>query len=248
MTEPDNPNNTSKVVAELAWDSAHFGFPVAKIYYTVDILSKMPTAMKALDQNHIRLAYLEVPKSAGIIPAHITSFGGKYINGKSHFETLLCEKSQTAMVNKISKNFDSKDRETLEKLALESGSYSRFALDRNFPDGCFRTLYRNWIGNSLNGTMADAVIVAERHGNIAGMITISSSGDRAKIGLFCVQQNMRGRGIGISLLNDAKTWSHEQGCKSIEVTTQTENQAAMTIYQKSNFCLIDNYDVYHFWR
>ena len=233
MIESDNPNDTSKVVAELAWDSAHFGFPVAKIYYTVDILTKMPTVMKALDQNHIRLAYLEVPKSAGIIPTHITSFGGKYINGKSHFETLLCAKSQT---------------ETLEKLALESGSYSRFALDKNFPDGCFRTLYKNWIGNSLNGTMADAVIVAERHGNIAGMITISSSGDRAKIGLFCVQQNMRGRGIGISLLNDAKTWSHKQGCKSIKVTTQTENQAAMTVYQKSNFCLIDNYDVYHFWR
>jgi len=81
----------------------------------------------------------------------------------------------------------------LEKLAIQSGVYSRFALDTNFPHEKFTALYKTWIRKSVSGEMADEVLVIMQNNHIAGMVTLAIENGVGDIGLIAVDEKFRGR-------------------------------------------------------
>lgn len=137
----------------------------------------------------------------------------------------------------------------LYSLALQSGEYSRFRIDECFPPGSFQRLYRLWMEKSLDGTMADKVLIAQnQQGNTLGMVTLSLKGGQASIGLIAVDEKARGLKIGKKLMQSAEWHALEAGVKSIIVPTQLENKSACAFYEYLGYGVVDVVGVWHVWR
>jgi dTDP-4-amino-4,6-dideoxy-D-galactose acyltransferase len=134
-------------------------------------------------------------------------------------------------------------------LALQSGEYSRFNLDKNFTNNEFSKLYKAWIINSIKGELAFETLVAFTKDKIRGLITINrKSMDAAEIGLLAVNKDARGLGIGTNLIRRAIERAKEEGFTNIQVTTQLDNLAALNLYKKNNFVVNEVTYVYHYWN
>ena len=148
----------------------------------------------------------------------------------------------------VSKYSDSVVTSDLYRLAWVSGKYSRFQLDKHFPNDAYERLYSRWIEQSVAGKMADGVFVHTSNGRIDGMITVSVEGTEASIGLVAVDNVAQGRGIGSQLIHAVE--SHllaDTQVTTLKVTTQWENKAACRLYEKNGFEVESKTNIYHWW-
>lgn len=135
----------------------------------------------------------------------------------------------------------------LLELAILSGHKSRFKVD-NGLNSKFRMLYKTWIVNSLNRTIADNLFIHKTNNQIDGFITLSKNEDIGRIGLIAVDEKMHGKGIGNLLLKKADEWYIDNNLKSAEVVTQLENKNACSFYEKNNYKISDIQYIYHLWN
>ena len=135
----------------------------------------------------------------------------------------------------------------LLQLAIDSGEYSRFKMDKNIPHQKFIDLYTLWIENSVNKSFADNILMIEREGDIMGMITVSCDNKVGKIGLIAVNEKYRGLSIGSKLIEQCKYYFQLKNCTSIEVPTQKNNKGACNFYEKNNFTIKSIDYIYHCW-
>ncbi len=140
------------------------------------------------------------------------------------------------------------DVEALAALARESHRDSRFYADATFPRRLCDALYETWIRRSCDG-YADAVLVAELDGAVAGYITChrAANSRHGKIGLVGVARAARGRGIGRSLVGHALAWHAAHGAAEVSVVTQGRNCAAQRLYQRCGFTTQQTELWYHKW-
>lgn len=150
------------------------------------------------------------------------------------------------------KSFDKliHNRQELEKLALESGIYSRFNIDKNFKSGEYNKLYLKWIALSIEEKLAfDIIIATDKNETIVGFVTLNKKSENlVDIGLVAVSDGFRGKGIGKSLMNYALNKSFELGYKEIQVVTQITNINAMKLYESVGFNIKEKTFVYHYWN
>ncbi len=134
-------------------------------------------------------------------------------------------------------------------LALQSGEYSRFKTDSNFPPGTFERFYTKWLENSINGIIADAILIFPEKDRIKGMVTVSidKNSELLKIGLIAVDRSSQNQGIGKMLMQNVEKYATRQSIKNIEVATQLQNKQACSFYEKCGYStkLITN--IYHYW-
>lgn len=143
---------------------------------------------------------------------------------------------------------DSIPNEDLYQLALASGAYSRFRLDKHFPPQSYDRLYECWMQQSTNGKMADKVFVHRCMGKIDGMITLKVDGNVAHIGLVAVDTMTRGKGIGSQLIQAAELYLLENtDVRILNVATQWENTSARRLYEKNGFSIESRTHIYHWW-
>lgn len=135
----------------------------------------------------------------------------------------------------------------LYSLALVSGQYSRYNLDKKFPQGSYERLYRRWIENSVNGQMADAVFYYLEEDTKIGMVTLRREGETASIGLIASAPMCQGKGIGTKLIEASETWLFSKGIKLLEVATQRNNIYACRFYEKLGFVPVSETNIYHLW-
>ncbi len=133
-------------------------------------------------------------------------------------------------------------------LALQAGEYSRFKLDKKFPDASFESMYRAWIENSVSGRIADEVWVCQTNmeEKYAGLLTLKKE-EEATIGLIAVDDTCRGQKIGSLLLSQAKKSAFEGGIKRLNVSTQYMNVAACKFYESNQFKVKEIKYIYHMW-
>ena len=143
---------------------------------------------------------------------------------------------------------ESHPNEALYRLAIRSGTYSRFKMDPSFPRGKFEALYRKWIEKSVEDK--DCIVLCYyESGTIAGMLTlvIDESSTSAQIGLTSVDSDYSGRGIGSSLIETACWYLCGKGIVRLETVTQQHNVAACKWYEKNGFHLESVSNIYHWW-
>jgi ribosomal protein S18 acetylase RimI-like enzyme len=204
-------------------------------------------ACAELRERSIKLAYWEAPyedTEARAIAAHL---GGVLINTRLSFECVLETRVVPGPIRTV-RAPTSKQYDALIDLALAAGWSSRFALDPRFPRAKREKLYRAWLDNSLNRTIADAVIVDGEGEAIDAMVTVAARGETGQIGLFSVAETARGRGLGKALLRDALNWFAQQGCARARVVTQGENAGAVALYRSCGFIPVSYANVFHFWN
>jgi ribosomal protein S18 acetylase RimI-like enzyme len=96
---------------------------------------------------------------------------------------------------------------------------------------------------------ANTLLVARDRGAIVGMLTLVtfplSSGLRARIEDVVVDQEARGHGVGTALTMAAIDLAHQQGARSVDLTSRASRVAANRLYQRLGFQLRDS-NVYRY--
>jgi len=226
----------------LDWDSAFFKFKVASVIpQTLKIveIEEMTTQMKAED---VHLAYWKTP-------IHIDQFPSKT---DVHLADVACLysiglPSERNIHPQISLYSGAMVSQELENIAIQCGVFSRFNLDKNFPSNSFEKLYRTWIQKSVSKEIADDILVYYEKNTLAGIVTVSSKNSVGNIGLFGIEESMRGKGIGKALLNATISYFSNKKCTRAQVITQAKNEAACGLYEKCGFAVIEKKYCYHFW-
>lgn len=135
----------------------------------------------------------------------------------------------------------------LREIARTSHRNTRFSSDGHFPAPLCDSLYERWIERSCRG-QADRVLVAEWERALAGYITCHREGSKdGRIGLFAVDQDARGNGIGAGLIREAIRWFRSEGLTDILVATQGDNEPAQRAYRKEGFLAESVRFWFHYW-
>lgn len=239
----------------LAWDSAHFGFPVAQITDPDLDDDPLEELLIAAREAGTRLVYWASAPERQAPPALLREFSGEMVNRQATFEITLpveCRPDPTSRQSAewpVSEFPQGPAAPQLLDLAIAAGHSSRFNLDPRVPRHRFQALYHTWIRRSTLHELADVVFVA-RHpesDEIAGFITASHAGGTAQIGLVAVRDDCRGHGIGLRLMRAFHDWMRSQEVLSATVVTQLENTAACRLYERCGYRLEQVRRNHHFW-
>lgn len=238
----------------LEWDSEFFGFTVAQISTTSEEANagQLECVLAELRRNTVRLAYwstrADVP--GGYCAAGL---GGRLVDEKTTFLVALASVG-SPIANALSNDvfvepYDSSmSKAELRELAIQSGEFSRFAIDPKIPKAKFEEMYAIWIEKSLAKEIADEVLVVRNNdGRVVGMTTLGHKNDRGDIGLLGVDAKFRGRHFGEMLVRHAQQWFIARGYKYAQVVTQGANAPACRLYAKCGFAVEMIEHFYHFW-
>lgn len=228
----------------LDWDSTFFNYNVGRIIVNENQSINLPEFL--LDSKKYKLVYIFSKLSL-----HNELF--KLVDEKVVLHQELSSNSCDLPSDFFTiKSFDKliHNRQELEKLALESGIYSRFNIDKNFKSGEYNKLYLKWIALSIEEKLAfDIIIATDKNETIVGFVTLNKKSENlVDIGLVAVSDGFRGKGIGKSLMNYALNKSFELGYKEIQVVTQITNINAMKLYESVGFNIKEKTFVYHYWN
>jgi dTDP-4-amino-4,6-dideoxy-D-galactose acyltransferase len=236
----------------LEWDTAFFGFRVARVreeVLTDEIVRQIDAwchqagvrclyfLARADDANTMRLAEDD---GFRLVDIRIT-FGYRStwaVRGTGN--SADC----TALVRRVCPE----DIGLLKAIARKAYQDTRFYFDANFPRHLSELLYETWIERSCEG-YADAVLVAQLDGVPVGYISchLDDEPHTGRIGLVGVSSQVRGRGVGRTLVSSALEWFQNQGTQEVLVVTQGRNYAAQRLYQRCGFLTQAVQLWYHKW-
>lgn len=224
-------------IDQLDWDSLNFGFKVGT--YKVDLVDKF-----------LLNKLTEKARKEGFCLIYINS--PYKINDSSLFydEKLVYTKENENIKDCGISNIVSFTLQNIESdiydLAIGSGKYSRYRLDKKFPIDKFHLLYRKWIENSVFTDYATDVLIYRIEGKAVGLLTYKNDGDKSNIGIIAVNPDFQGCGIGNKLMKYYQSRLDDK-IKTLEVITQGVNEVAKTFYEKNGYAITSRRYIYHLW-
>jgi dTDP-4-amino-4,6-dideoxy-D-galactose acyltransferase len=233
-------------IEHLKWDSDFFGFPVARVNSLSNETKDWENILNQLRIQGIKLAYWQVMPDDHYFCEFAKENNGELVDIKTTYSNLLEAENYIKSEN-IETYVGIEPCSQLLNLAVQCGTFSRYAIDKKIPHEKFEELYQLWIIKSVKKTLADDVLVYTINGNIIGLVTVYENQNTGNIGLFGVDENYRGKGIGKALLNAAKNYFLEKGIQKINVVTQGQNLSACKVYESAGFIVYKKYAFYHFW-
>lgn len=230
----------------LNWDSKFFGFNVGRI----NLLSEPDWNQFDLELSHelgdYRLIYLITADKIKVPETILINNNGIFINQKilyqkepaklnDNFPIYICDYKSNSLTSE------------LINLAVVSGTFSRFRIDKNFAPGTFEKMYYLWIKNSVERKIADRIFVSDHREKITGMVTYKNSNISCKVGLLAVDVSERGKETGIHLIKKVEEQAVKKGLSQLQVPTQSNNVYACLFYEKLGFKRLEISNIYHFW-
>jgi N-acetylglutamate synthase-like GNAT family acetyltransferase len=85
------------------------------------------------------------------------------------------------------------------------------------------------------------LLVSEEAGHVTGFIALHtfnifhSAGRIGRITAFCVDEQVRGSGVGTQLMEAAEAWFVSQGCTKLEVTSNARRTATHAFYKNKGW-------------
>lgn len=227
----------------LEWDSSLLEKKVAKVSYNIKSADKLHNVLLLMRKKGVVLAYYESKKR---IPLKLEQyFNGKLVDIKTTFITnLINNKLSYENIKPYESSINIYD---MERLSIQSGIYSRFNMDPDFPKDKYIKLYTTWIKKSISKELAKEVLTLLDDNIVIGMITLGEQNKRGDIGLIAVDNNHRGKGYGKSLITAAHNWFINHGYKTGQVITQERNISACKLYTKCGYHIENKSYFYHFW-
>lgn len=233
----------SELIKILPWDSDFFGLRIGRVDILIAddwrSLQNMLLGPIPFDLLYV-FDYFDKTKNVTLI-GDARFVDTKVVYGKT---LLPSPREHSPNVHFYDESLPDRD---LYSLALISGQFSRYKLDSRFPKGSYERLYRKWIENSVNGTLADVVLYYSDAISKKGMVTVCQNEEHASIGLIAVDPVSQGQGIGTELVMAAEQWLMLRGVKLLEVATQKNNIFGCHFYEKIGFRRISETNIYHIW-
>lgn len=230
----------------LDWDTEFFGFEVGRLAGPFESIEALSNTLQVAAENGTRLVYGVCEHKDNTSHQIALAVGGRFVDIKCTYELDLTS-IQPTQANMEVVGDDANTHWQLRDLALQAAEFSRFRLDTALPEGSWKHMYSLWMRHSIIGKLADAVLVERGDDRIIGMITISHRDQCGQIGLFAVDREWRGRGIGRRLLDASIQCCSAVGCEKLQVITQRNNIAACRSYEHAGFQLVDEQDIFHLW-
>ena len=230
----------------LDWDSNFFDLRVGRINGTISDGNELAGVLEELKILDIDLGYYSSPVP---LENHQDISLPYHINLVDKKTTYLKKITGNAPVNNSITGFKGEyPDEKLLALAIESGIYSRFNVDKKIGRSKYEALYKAWINNSVNKKIAKEVLVYMENQIIAGFVTLGEKNSRADIGIISVDSDHRGKGIGKSLMLNAENWFANRNYIHIQVVTQGDNLAACRLYESCGYEIDRLEYLYHLWK
>lgn len=234
-----------------AWDTQHFGYPVASITSPDLDSGTMECALLHAQKQGYQLVYWASRYELDDHEPCLREYQGLLVDRKTTFTKTLhpiLEPKDDASLKFTEWQPEIHSAELIE-LGVAAGRWSRFAVDPRIPHEKFLSLYEIWMVRSMAREMSDMVIVVQEQGSksLLGMVTILLDGDVGQIGLIAVSEQHRGRGLGRGLVAAADRWMLDHGAKSAQVVTQLQNLAACRLYENAGYKIEKTEYLYHFW-
>lgn len=237
------------MIEYLKWDSDFFGYKIGKINVNQSIHFSS-ISKEVAKQTDYKLIYLIIGKEFhnAELQEELEKTNIKLVDTKITFAQLISSENTTSDVfENIQLYLPTVANQKLIDLSLQSGIYSRFRIDKNFVDNEYEKLYTAWIQNSVNGKIADKVIVAYKESELIGLLTLSFKKGFSDIGILAVDSNYRGQKIGQKLIEKAIYETNQQRINQIKVVTQKDNTKACNFYKNQNFNIEKLEYIYHIW-
>jgi dTDP-4-amino-4,6-dideoxy-D-galactose acyltransferase len=233
----------------LDFDTKLFGFKVARLTPAKLNTEKLQALLQELKAQKVKLVYWLCAQDDLISQQAAQEAKGFLADLKTTFLIDLNQQVIEDYVTPATISFyqAKKPNQTMEELAFAAGTYSHFKTDPKFPHPLFLKLYKKWIANSVNGTLARHVLVFRDGRKIGGMVTLGEKNGRGDIGLLAVMPEFRGRNVGTILVCSAQKQFLQDGYKLSQVVTQRGNLPACHLYEKCGYHMEKVEHFYHFW-
>lgn len=139
------------------------------------------------------------------------------------------------------------DANQVAELAGKAFTYSRFHRDSFFSAEIANTIKAQWARGYFSGSRGEAMIVALADKSIVGFLQLLDDGQgKLTIDLIAVDSNYQKRGIAADMISYAQ--GHCRNVREIYAGTQVINIAAMRLYQRLGFKIIDSSYVLHYHK
>ncbi|MEP7165234.1 MAG: GNAT family N-acetyltransferase [Ferruginibacter sp.] len=231
----------------LEWDSSFFGYPVAKVIAKKISADDLERIMNEAGNKGIRLLYLFTDPADEISLLAAKAGNAMLVDQKITFHIKIDASVVTAVDSHIEQFTSPYPSAQLVNLSIQSGSHSRYKIDRGFKNNEFEKLYLAWIENSVNKKIADHTFVYMEDGLELGFVTLKIRDTHGQIGLIAVDETSRGKSIGKKLVSAVISLLHEKKITDLEVATQIDNADACNFYKKVGFSGIKTENIYHIW-
>ena len=228
------------VIIPLHWDSLFFGLRIAKAEVAIEediiALSNQEDDLR----NQFDLIYI-FSESGFEVPFE----KARLVDRKAVFSLSLPEQYEANPAILVWESPIATD--ALKSLALVSGKFSRFKLDKHLPAGSYERLYTHWIEQSVNKALATEIFCYMMDGAPRGFVTLDFHDRQGAIGLMAVEEDYQHRGIGTALIKHVISFVHEHHGERLSVVTQMDNEPACRLYSGCGFSLESVTKVWHWW-
>lgn len=229
----------------LDWDTDVLGIPTARIEPGQLNEVQLKELLGELKNQNIKLVYWASDSNDEKSQEAARAFNGVLADKKVTFEKSLTPIDSLPAGIHVSR--DEVLNAELLSLAYSIGGESRFFLDTNLPRDAYQKVYKQWMINSLNRSVAKQVFVAIRDNKIAGVVTLCEKEGKGDIALIAVLPEYQGQGIATQLLNAASYYFNTSNFEKLQVVTQLTNHGACGLYEKYGFAIAKLEYFYHFW-
>jgi len=230
----------------LVWDSTFFNYKVCRINGVISDRNQLSDILDELKKLDVDLTYYSSPVSLDYDLNFSQFYTIKPVDKKiTYLKKAIGNHPFNECVTEFKGAYPDS---TLIKLALESGIYSRFYIDKKIGKSKYEALYKEWIINSVNKKLAKAVLIYLDKEVTAGFVTLGEKNARADIGIISVNRIYRGKGIGKALMLSGEKWFLNNNFNLIQVVTQGENLPARRLYESCGYELHKEEFVYHLWK
>ncbi len=233
-----------QTLLKLDWDSDFFRFNICRIQGSIRNIEDLRAVDLKMNESKFELAYYSSVEELKI--DNIDSLEISLVDKKTTYvkKTNNALKAHPLIHSYISDFPSSK----VINLAIQSGVYSRFNVDKKIGRDKFEELYKLWVIKSVKREIANEVIVYNHNDDIAGYLTIGEKNNRADLGMGAVDSNYRGEGIGKILFENAEKWAFDKGYEEIQIVTQGDNIPACRLYEKLGYSIDSKEYFYHIWK
>jgi dTDP-4-amino-4,6-dideoxy-D-galactose acyltransferase len=222
----------------LHWDTEHFGIRVARVRAQRLDPTSVDEVLAWAASHEIACLYLLADSSHPETLQLAASRGFRFVDVRLTLARGLDDPPpDPAAPGIILRPAVTEDEAALVALAAASHGDTRFYADGRFDPAAVESLYRTWMRGSLDGRMADFVLVAEATGQPLGYISGRTSREETlgSIELVGVSPPGRRLGVGRALVNAALGHFYRAGLSGTSVVTQGRNVAAQRLYQAGGF-------------
>jgi len=239
-------NKSEPLCKVLDWDSAFFGFSVARLTSSHPAEDELLAATQWCHQQGIRCLYWQVAADFKDTVNLASKFGFHYADTRLELvaSLALAESSHSTDARPLAE----KDLTAVIDLAQSAFTHSRFIRDPNFGLERGHALFATWVERDIHRENGSFLVIPDAHNSVAGFISCYlDEGGAGIISLAAVHPDSRGVGIGNLLLQSAMNFFQRQGALKVFVVTQGANIAAQRLYIRNHFLPTAVSHWYHRW-